>query len=182
LEFVFEDKSSPGFSSSSRTATAEPMQMASNNTIFGSSMTQAPLSRRSRRSLPETVDDIELTGTRRKRSVKKTASSKVKYVSKPKRRSTATKFVWTWQKFWWMVAFVTLARLLFMENGVVDYYSLEATIEGKHEKLELVQNENAELVTEIHKIQTSRKYQKKVARDHLGVIASNEYLILFAKD
>ena len=81
-----------------------------------------------------------------------------------------------------MVAFVTLARLLFMENGVVDYYSLEATIEGKHEKLALVQNENAELVTEIHKIQTSRKYQKKVARDHLGVIASNEYLILFAKD
>jgi len=69
-----------------------------------------------------------------------------------------------------------------MENGVIDYYKVENSIENNHQVLSLIQNENAELVTEIHKIQTSARYQKKLARDHLGVIAPGEYLILFAKD
>ena len=187
MEFVFEDKSSQGFSQPQDFA-AQPsshsMQMSSNNNLFGavsgSPVGQSP-ARRSRRSLPESVDEIELTG-RRKRPAKKAATSKVKYIKAPakKRKTNTAKFVWTWQKFWWMVAVVTFMRLLFMENGVVDYYNLENTIVENQNKLVLVQKENADLVTEIHKIQTSPKYQRKVARDHLGVISSNEYLVLFS--
>lgn len=186
MEFVFEDKSSQGFTHSANHA-AEPAQMNSNNTLFGSPMAnpieQTP-SRRSRRSLPDTVEDIGITGTRRKRATKKAASPKVKYVKAPSRRKAnpGAKFVWTWQKFWWMVAIITFTRLLFMENGVVDYYTLENTIKENHNKLSLIKKENSEIVSEIHKIQTSPKYQRKVARDHLGVISSNEYLVIFSED
>jgi cell division protein FtsB len=186
LEFVFEDKSSQGFSQPAGN-TAEPLQMSSNTNLFGSSMTnpigQSP-TRRSRRSLPETVDDIGMTGTRRNRSPKKTSSQKVKYVKAPSKRKSKTgaKFVWTWQKFWWMVALITFTRLLFMENGVIDYYSLENTIKENQSKLSRVREENSEIVAEIHKIQTSPKHQRQVARDHLGVISANEYLVLFSED
>jgi cell division protein FtsB len=186
LEFVFEDKNTQGFSQPASHA-AEPMQMSSNNNLFGSPMTnpigQTP-SRRSRRSLPETVDDIGITGTRRKRATKKTSSQKVKYVKAPSKRksNSGAKFVWTWQKLWWMVALVTFTRLLFMENGVIDYYSLENTIKENQNKLALIKKDNTQIVAEIHKIQTSPKHQRKVARDHLGVIAANEYLVLFSED
>ena len=172
MEFVFEDKNVQGFEGS-QALSAEPMKL-------GSAITSS-LPRRSRRSLPETVDDIEFTGRRAR--PKKTSPSKVKYINSPKRKARqGARFIWTWQKLWWMVVLVTCFRLLFMENGVVDYYKLQSTIEASHQKLALVKKENAELVSEIHKIQTSGKYQRKVARDHLGVIASNEYLILFSQD
>ena len=69
-----------------------------------------------------------------------------------------------------------------MESGVIDYYEMENTLDKRGHQLELVKEENAQLVSEIHEIKTSPRYQKKLAREHLGVIASNEYLILFAKD
>lgn len=193
MEFVFEDKSSQGFSQP-KPAAVEPLQMNSSNNLFGNSFSNSasssgasPISqpsRRSRRSLPDTVEDIGITGTRRKRATKKAASPKVKYVKAPSKRRAKgeARFNWTWQKFWWMVAIATFTRLLFMESGVFDYYHLENTIKENHNKLALIQKENREIVSEIHKIQTSPKYQRKMARDHLGVISSNEYLVIFSGD
>jgi cell division protein FtsB len=40
--------------------------------------------------------------------------------------------------------------------------------------------ENKDLKTEITKIQLDRNYQKQLAKEHLGVIAADEFLILFA--
>ncbi len=171
MEFVFDNNSTNNYSQPQGFA-AEPLQSTAPSSI----------PRRSRRTLPTAVDEIGITGTRKKRAPRK-ASSKVKYVKAPKRRVGSTaKFEWTWQKFWWAIACMMFLRLLLMENGIVDYYKLESTIEDNHQKLALVKKENSELVAQIHKIQTSGKYQRKMARDHLGVIASNEYLILFSKD
>jgi hypothetical protein len=129
--------------------------------------------RRSRRSLPGSIEEIEITGSRKKtRSRKAAAPAKVNYVkTSRKSQPRSVSFTWTWHKFWWMVALFALMRLLMMDNGVIDYYQSEGRMVDNHHKLELVQKENASLVSEIHKIQTSPRYQKKLARKHLGVIA-----------
>lgn len=147
-----------------------------------SPITQSTTTRRStRRNLPSSIDEIEITDTR-KRTRRAASAPKVNYVKTAKKARREASFEWTWQKFWWMVALVAFLRLLLMENGVIDYYKVESSIENNLADLSLIKEENAQLVTEIHQIQTSPKYQKKLARDHLGVIAQDEYLILFAKD
>ncbi len=42
--------------------------------------------------------------------------------------------------------------------------------------------ENSELQIEVAKIINDSRYQKKLARDNLGVIAADEFLILFEQD
>ena len=69
-----------------------------------------------------------------------------------------------------------------MESGVIDYHSMHKTLESKQNNLKLLRLENAELIQEINKIKTSPSYQKKLARDHLGVIAKDEYLVLFSRE
>ena len=176
MEFVFDNNTAQNMGNR-----AQPMSMSSSNTINGSAINSTSARRTSRRNLPSSIDDIEITGAR-KRTRKAASPAKVNYVKTKKKSSRTANFIWTWHKFWWMVATIAFLRLLLMENGVIDYYKVENSIENNHQVLSLIQNENAELVTEIHKIQTSARYQKKLARDHLGVIAPGEYLILFAKD
>jgi len=181
---MFEDNNSQGFGSD-----AQPIQMASDN-VFSHAQSAPSVvqsttkTRRSRRSLPGSIEEIEITGSRKKtRSRKAAAPAKVNYVkTSRKSHSRSVSFTWTWHKFWWMVALFALMRLLMMDNGVIDYYQSEARMVDNHHKLELVKKENASLVSEIHKIQTSPRYQKKLARKHLGVIAKGEYLILFSQD
>jgi cell division protein FtsB len=184
---MFEDNNSQGFRGD-----AQPVQMASDN-IFSHAQSaptvvqgnsSSATSRRTRRNLPGSIEEIEITGSRKKARARKAASpSKVNYISTSRKsRSSGVNFTWTWHKFWWMVALFAFLRLLMMENGVIDYYQTEDSIANDHHKFELVQKENASLVSEIHKIQTSPRYQKKLARRHLGVIAKGEYLILFSQD
>ena len=183
---MFEDNNSQGFGSD-----AQPVQMASDN-IFSHSQSSPSIvqgnssttKRRSRRNLPGSIEEIEITGSRNKtRSRKAAAPAKVNYVKTSRKSSSRTmSFTWTWHKFWWMVALFAFMRLLMMDNGVIDYYQTEDSMVNNHHKLELVKQENASLVSEIHKIQTSPRYQKKLARKHLGVIAKGEYLILFSQD
>jgi len=135
-----------------------------------------------RRSVPKSVEEIEITGSR-KGARKAAGPSNVKYVNTARRgKSSARSFTWTWSKFGWMVCIALFARLILMEGGVVDFYSMEDAILEQEHKLELIKEDNALVVTEIHKIRTSPTYQRKITREHLGVIAKDEYLILFAKD
>lgn len=69
-----------------------------------------------------------------------------------------------------------------MDRGVLDYYTMGQTIKTKHYNLELLKKENYDLEIEIQKIKSDRSYQKLLAREHLGVIASDEYLVLFSRD
>lgn len=83
-------------------------------------------------------------------------------------------------KIGWSVVGLLVLRLIFMDRGVWDYFATENAIQEKHDELESIQVENKELKTEIVRIQSDRGYQRQLAKEHLGVIAADEFLILFA--
>lgn len=85
-------------------------------------------------------------------------------------------------KVGWIICVLLTLRLVFMERGIIDYYRQEGVLQDQKRNLEMLYTENVNLNTEIHQIKTNEAYQKKMARDHLGVIAKDEFLILFAKD
>jgi cell division protein FtsB len=136
------------------------------------------------RSTPSNYGHIDMTPVAPKR--KKKVTQKVKYlnsVKKKKRKKTKSSgFEFSWYKFSWMIIAALTLRLVFMERGVIDYYNTKDHITQKIHELELLEQENRELVKEIHEIKVNPVYQKKLAREHLGVIAKDEYLVLFASD
>lgn len=83
-------------------------------------------------------------------------------------------------KIGWSVVGLLVLRLIFMDRGVWDYVATEGNLEEKRQELKSIQVENSSLKTEITKIQTDRNYQRLLAKEHLGVIAADEFLILFA--
>ena len=84
------------------------------------------------------------------------------------------------QKIGWSVIGLLVLRLICMDRGVWDYFATEGTIKEKRQELSDIQSENKALKTEITKIQVDRNYQRQLAKEHLGVIAADEFLILFA--
>jgi cell division protein FtsB len=83
-------------------------------------------------------------------------------------------------KIAWSVIGLLVLRLICMDRGVWDYFVTESVIGEKREELASVQKENRELKTEITKIQNDPGFQRQLAKEHLGVIAVDEFLILFA--
>ena len=83
-------------------------------------------------------------------------------------------------KVGWAVVGLLVLRLITMDRGVWDYFSTEGEIREKREELRSIQSENKDIKTEISRIQLDRNYQKQLAKEHLGVIAADEFLILFA--
>ncbi len=83
-------------------------------------------------------------------------------------------------KIGWSVIGLLILRLIFMDRGVWDYFSQESGIREKREELSSIQTENKELKTEIIRIQVDKNFQRQLAKEHLGVIAVDEFLILFA--
>jgi cell division protein FtsB len=84
------------------------------------------------------------------------------------------------QKIGWSVIGLLVLRLIFMDRGVWDYFSTENRIQEKRDELRSIQRENKELSTEISRIKLDKNYQRQLAKEHLGVIAADEFLILFA--
>jgi cell division protein FtsB len=80
----------------------------------------------------------------------------------------------------WAVIGILVLRLIFMDRGVWDYLATERTIKNKKNELNSIHKENKNLRSEILKIQTDSGFQKQLAKEHLGVIALDEFLILFA--
>lgn len=143
-------------------------------------------------------DKIELNGTLRKSSsspavVNYTDSQIVpretihKKLSAKRKLKTKTKFDTTSTMSWfvkgsWLFCIFLVARLVFSEGGVVEYYQKTSNYSQKAFELETTKQENIELMKELESIQNDGKYQKKLVRDHLGYIARDEYLILFSKN
>lgn len=156
----------------------------SNSPAIDDFKTNSPIRRAATRKPVQSVEDIEISDSRPKRR-RKNMSSKppVKYSTRTKRSKSKSKgFEMSWTKFGWMVCACLVLRLIFMDSGVIDFYSMENSIEKNQENLVLMKKENEDLNSEIRKIKTSPKYQRKLAREHLGVISSNEYLVIFGKD
>lgn len=84
------------------------------------------------------------------------------------------------QKLGWSVIGLLVLRLICMDRGVWDYFATEGNIREKQDELSSIQTENKSLKTEITKIQVDKNYQRQLAKEHLGVIAADEFLILFA--
>lgn len=103
----------------------------------------------------------------------------------PKRRSNLSKPLNvndTVVKVFWAVCGVLVLRLIFSGGGVVDYYERNAHLNERVYEKERILVENEALRGEIELIKVNNAHQKKLVRDHLGFIAADEFLILFAKD
>ena len=83
-------------------------------------------------------------------------------------------------KMAWAVIGLLVLRLICMDRGVWDYFATEGVIREKQDELLKVQVENKEIKTEISRITLDKNYQRQLAKEHLGVIAADEFLILFA--
>jgi cell division protein FtsB len=83
-------------------------------------------------------------------------------------------------KIAWSVVGLLVLRLICMDRGVWDYFATEGEIREKRSELKSIQDENQSLKTEISRIQLDKNYQRQLAKEHLGVIAADEFLILFA--
>jgi cell division protein FtsB len=80
----------------------------------------------------------------------------------------------------WSVIGLLVLRLICMDRGVWDYFATDGEISEKQSELRSIQTENKQLRTEISKIQLDKNFQRQLAKEHLGVIAADEFLILFA--
>lgn len=154
--------------------------------MFEAANTRFRTRRSSRNSVATGLEEVDFTETPKSR--KKTTGPKVNYVKPVKRasrkRKTQNKFNidWTWNKIGWLCCLGLLVRIVTMEGGLLDYHSMDTTLAEKEQKLVELRTENAEIVSQIHKIKTSPRYQKQLAREHLGVIAKDEYLVIFSSD
>jgi len=82
----------------------------------------------------------------------------------------------------WIFCGVMILRLIFANGGVTDFYSQRSLHNDRLEELGRIKKENMSLVREIERMQTDASFQKKLVRDNLGFIASDEYLVLFPKE
>ncbi len=83
-------------------------------------------------------------------------------------------------KIAWAAIGLLVLRLICMDRGVWDYFATEREIHEKQEELQAINTENRELKTEINRISLDKNYQRQLAKEHLGVIAVDEFLVLFA--
>lgn len=82
----------------------------------------------------------------------------------------------------WIFCAIMVLRLIFATGGVTDYYSRRSVFDDRLYELDRIKKENMQLVQEIERMQSDSAYQKKLVRDNLGFIASDEFLILFPKE
>ena len=135
-------------------------------------------SQSSSRKYPAKANQAEFTFLRKSHTV-----PKVKYMAKRKQKNASKK---KWQKFFiitsWMVCAALVLHWVFADGGLADYYSMEKVLAAKKKEYHAIVSENKQIKNEIKQMKTNPKLQKKLVREHLGVISDDEYLILFAKE
>jgi hypothetical protein len=77
---------------------------------------------------------------------------------------------------------IFIFRLLTMEQGVFHYFSKSVELQILEQEVRHIQLENDEIVKDIKLSSSSARYQRRMVRELLGVIAEDEYLIVFAQD
>lgn len=101
-------------------------------------------------------------------------------VAKPRAKVKVKPKVDLLPRIGWGIVGLLMLRLIFMERGVIDYMGMDGKIKDSEHELSRVKSENAEIGTEIRRISLDKSYQRQLAKEHLGVIAADEFLILFA--
>lgn len=137
--------------------------------------------------IPE-IDDEEEIDEPVIRKPQKKAPAKINYIKKEKKKSPSvsfsmgeeTKFSKGLVYFGWAFCLFLVLRLTFAGGGIVDNIKKASLLSAKQAELTQTQEENVALSKEIELIEKNAAYQKKLVRDNLGFIASDEYLVLFS--
>jgi hypothetical protein len=79
----------------------------------------------------------------------------------------------------WVAASLLYLRVLFSDRGLLDYVKRDRYLATRQEYYQSLINENKEMLHEIEKIKKNDTHQRQLIRDHLGMISSNEYLVIF---
>lgn len=137
----------------------------------------------SRRSVAK-PEDTEFVPV--KRATRKVASQ-ISYTtgtasSRKKQKSLDPKYVTWLVKGSWIFCALMVLRLIFANGGVTDFYSQKSTVNEKLAELSGIKKENMQLVREIERMRSDIGFQKRLVRDNLGFIASDEFLVLFPKE
>jgi cell division protein FtsB len=82
----------------------------------------------------------------------------------------------------WIFCSFLVLRLFFASGGIMDFYSQKSLYQERLTELDRIKKENMQIVREIERMQTDAAFQKKLVRDNLGFIASDEFLVLFPKE
>ena len=102
--------------------------------------------------------------------------------SRKKAKSIDPKYTEYFVKACWAFCAIMILRLIFASGGVSDYYDQKNSLSDRANELKTIKNENMQLVLEIERMRSDVGYQKKLVRDNLGFIASDEFLVLFPKE
>lgn len=126
------------------------------------------------------IDDEEEIVTPVKRKPRKAAPAKVKYLGWFDWKGLSRGEIFS--RLAWLFCFGMVLRLVSMDQGVIDFVKMENRLSARENILKEIQLENKDLMNEIDLIKNNPAYQKKLVRDHLGAISSDEFLILFPND
>ncbi len=139
-----------------------PRTSTSTNVNYSAKTTNLPVPARTRKK----VTSVKSLGTK----------GKTKRASKKKRLGQTNEYI---IKGVWVFCALLFVRLIFSGGGVMDYYDKREVLNERFDAQTSIEKENVALIKEIELLKRNAHYQKKVVRDHLGYIASDEYLILF---
>lgn len=80
----------------------------------------------------------------------------------------------------WLGMVFLMGRLTFFEGGIIDYFDQKERVASIKESMRELEGLNSGLRKEIRLLKESSSYHKKMIRKHLGMIAPDEFLILFS--
>jgi cell division protein FtsB len=120
------------------------------------------------------VDDKEFIEP--EKSKKKSSKKKSELTFSWKSFKSFSKLTW----FLTIILFLGIVRLFLMDQGVVNYLQKKGSLNERLALIDQIKQENISLMKEIKRANEDIRYQKNLAREQLGVISAEEYLILFA--
>lgn len=80
----------------------------------------------------------------------------------------------------WGIIGILVLRLIFMERGVIDYLGMNSRINEKKQEITRLEKENISISSEMRRLTLDKSYQRQITKETLGVIAADEFLVLFA--
>lgn len=134
---------------------------------------------------PEDTEFVPVKRTTRKVASQinyTTSTSTSNGATKRKAKSLDPKYSNYLVKGCWIFCGLMILRLIFASGGVTDFYAQKNSLSERTNELLSIKNENMQLVQEIERMRSDSGYQKKLVRDNLGFIASDEFLVLFPKE
>lgn len=101
-------------------------------------------------------------------------------VKRAKPKLKPKKNIDTFARVGWGIVGLLVLRLIFMERGVIDYIGMNSRLNEKKDDITHLEKENSQINQEIRRLTLDKSYQRQITKETLGVIAADEFLILFA--